>query len=117
MSDPLAMMERALAEHGAAALRAVHADLVAIERPDELGINALSWLGGRVSWHLRRAVLLKELEAADWNLGAVGASLRMGGAGNVTKVIRELGLADELEKARAEGKATQGVQRTKRGAK
>lgn len=100
-----------LLEDGPVAVLSTLADLLGTADLAELETNALSWIGNRVSYHLRRALLLRELEAADWNLGAVGAALRMGGAGNVTKAIRDLGLSDELEKARAAGKAKRGVKR------
>lgn len=100
-----------LLEHGPAAVLDTLADLLSTTDPADLETNTLSWLGNRVSYHLRRAVLLRELENAEWNLSAVAARLRVSSAGNVTKLIGDLGLRDELAKARAAGKARRGVRR------
>lgn len=111
--DVLDELLASLATHGDEALHLARAELIALERPADMGTNALSWLGGRVSWHLRRAVLLDALRANAWNLTAVATALGMSQAGNVTVVIRELGLENELGKARARGLAKRGHKRTK----
>lgn len=74
--------------------------------------NTLSALGNLVSKVVRRHVLLRELEAADWVLPTVSDRLRMGGSNNVTKAIAQLGLDAELKAARRAGKARQGRRHT-----
>lgn len=101
--DALDDLLAALDAHGDEALRLARAELVAMERPADMGTNALSWLGGRVSWHLRRAVLLHELTVAGWNLTVAAEKLRLGGPGNVVRLIRELDLRDEQKAAQRAG--------------
>jgi len=115
--DPLDELLAALATHGDEALHLARAELIALERPADMGTNALSWLGGRVSYHLRRAVLLDALRANDWNLTHTARVLR-DHSGNVSRHIRDLGLADELKKAKAAGCARVGARTAaERGAK
>lgn len=103
----------ALAEHGDAALRAAYADLEAIEDPADLGTNALSWLGNRVSYHLRRAVLRDELEAAAWSLTVAAQRLRLSYASNVVRLIHELDLRDAQKEAQRRGIGRPGGPRTR----
>lgn len=71
--------------------------------------NTLSWLGNRVSHYLRRALLLRELEAARWNMADVSRRLRLGyGSSPTLRAIRELGLTPEYETAKAAGKIKHG---------
>lgn len=85
------------------------ADLRKLGGPEEMGVNVLSWLGNRVSYHLRRRVLLNELEAAAWNMAAVSKRLRLGyGSGPALRSIRELGLTPEYEAAKTAGKIKRG---------
>lgn len=87
------------------------AELCGYADPADLEANTLSALGALASKAVRRRILLAELQAADWNLSAVSETLRMGGAGNVTKAIKDLGLERELAAARAAGKARPGGRR------
>lgn len=50
-----------------------------------------------------RALLLKTLREHDWNLSAAAVALRVNGSGNLLRAIRQLGLVDEYEAAKAEG--------------
>lgn len=112
--DALDAVLASLGAHGAEALRLARAELVALERPADMGTNALSWLGGRVSWHLRRAVLLDALRAHEWNLTRASEALDASSAGSLVRLIRDLGLSKEYAAARKMGAGKPGP---KRGAK
>lgn len=92
-----------LLQLGPEAILAAAAELVEANDPAELDRNTLSWLGARVSYHLRRAVLRRELVDAKWNLTAVSQRFGLGGAGNVVRLINELGLKDEQKAAQKQG--------------
>ncbi len=56
----------------------------------------------------QRKALLATLKERDWNLSATAEALDLGGSGNVIRAIHALGLDEEYEKARAQGKITPG---------
>lgn len=64
---------------------------------------SLSEIGDLISKKVRAGFLLAELQSSDWNMARCSERLRLGGTGNVLRAIRELGLSDEYEKAKAQG--------------
>lgn len=98
---------------GLAAVLAAAADLAGTADPSDFETNTLTWLGNRVSYHLRRALLLRELEAADWNLTVAAKALRVGGAGALSRTIRDLGLSDVYAAARKRGAGKPGPKSTR----
>jgi transcriptional regulator with GAF, ATPase, and Fis domain len=55
-----------------------------------------------------RKALLAELRRTDWNLSSTAEALGMTTGGNVLRAIRRLGLVDEYEAAKADGKIRPG---------
>lgn len=109
-----------LLEDGPAAVLSTLADLLGTADLAELDSNTLSWIGNRLSYYVRRSLLLKALEYADWNLTVTAERLRLGGPGNVVRLIRELDLRDMQKAAQREGKGRVGgarprVDKTERG--
>lgn len=88
---------------GMAAVLETAADLAGTADVSDFETNTLSWLGNRVSYHLRRAVLLKSLEEHAWNLAKTGEALHMGSTPHVLRAIRDLGLLEAYEKAKEAG--------------
>lgn len=78
-------------------------------------VNVLSALGNSFSEAVRRRLLLACLEAASWNMTAVSSALRLGGACNVARVMKDLGLGDLLAKARRSGLVRRGGRRVGAG--
>lgn len=75
-----------------------------------LGSSTIALIASLVSTSIRKRILLKELEAADWNLSRVAERCRM----NVSNLIRELravGLGELYDEMRAKGVVKQGVRR------
>jgi hypothetical protein len=68
----------------------------AVSRLTEIGNEAM------------RAALLNELIRTGWNLTETAATLRLDGPGNVARVARHLGLGDDLQRARDEGRVRRG---------
>jgi hypothetical protein len=67
--------------------------------------STLALVGNLVANGIRRRMLLKELQATGWNLRHASDRLRLGyGTGNILRAIRDLGLSDEYERIKAEGK-------------
>jgi len=67
--------------------------------------STLAIIGNLVSKGIRRRVLLQELQATGWNLCHASERLRLGrGTGNILRAIGDLGLSDEYERVKAEGK-------------
>lgn len=83
----------------------------------DYGSNALTAAGDLVSKALRRRILLRFCEALQWRLSDVSEVLGLGGAGNVTRMLVELGAGAELEAARVRGLALPGRQRGPRNKK
>ena len=73
--------------------------------------NALSAVGNLVSAAVRRDLLFKELESTGWNLSHTAERLRLGNTSHVLRAIRELGLVDEYEQAKREGRGQRGGRR------
>lgn len=55
-----------------------------------------------------RKALLDEVERADWNLSVVAESLRLECASNVARTMENIGLGEELQRAREAGKVARG---------
>lgn len=101
-----AIAERAqqLLDVGPLAILDATAELLEHVAPEDLETNTLSALGNLVSKALRRRVLLRELEAHRWNLAQVSTALRLGyGSAPTLRAIKDMGLSEEYEKARASG--------------
>lgn len=90
----------ALAKHGPAALEAARKEADAMS---VVFSNDLSYLGGCVSFHVRRLMLLDSLRSHGWNLSKTGEALHMGSNSHVLRAIRELALTGEYEAAKAAG--------------
>jgi len=58
-----------------------------------------------------RAALLDELIRTGWNLTETAATLRLDNPGNVARVARHLGLGDDLQRARDDGRVRRGRKR------
>lgn len=101
--EVIARWIRPLMNDGPAAVLDTLAELLGAADPADLETNTLSWLGNRVSYHLRRALLLKTLEGAGWNLTVAAEQLHIGGASAVSRTIRDLGLNEEYAAARKRG--------------
>lgn len=83
-------------------------ELLTIAEPADLQTNSLSWLGNRVSYHLRREVLLQTLDAVGWNLTRAAERLHTASSGSVVRLIRDLGLSGEYAAARKAGAGKRG---------
>jgi len=83
-------------------------DLLTTNDLTEFQTNSLSWVSNKVSFHLRRAVLLRELVAADWNLTVAAKNLRASSSGSVVRLIRDLDLSKEYAEARKRGRGRPG---------
>ena len=60
----------------------------------------------------QRAALLRELKRHDWVLKDVAEALEIGGTANLLRAIKQLGLVEEYEAAKAAGKITHGPRPT-----
>jgi hypothetical protein len=91
-------------------LQMMVASIATLRRADETapGLNALSTLANILSDEFRRQVLLEVLERNGWNLTVVANELRLGGAGNVSTLIRTLDLVPALRAAQMRGLALPG---------
>lgn len=56
----------------------------------------------------QRAALLKELKRHDWVLKDVAEAMDLNGTPNLLRAIKQLGLTEEYEAAKADGKITAG---------
>jgi len=65
-------------------------------------------VGRKAAHRAQRELLLRTLIANDWNLTHAGVALRMGGSMHVLRAIRKVGLIDEYETARSQGKLSPG---------
>lgn len=74
--------------------------------------SVLVAIGDAISREVRKRVLLQVLNESAWNMTRVSDVLQMGGASNVGRMVRELGLTDELDAARARGLAIPGKHRS-----
>jgi hypothetical protein len=103
MAAPPPTLSRVILDLGvpaaAAALRALAASLHSATP----AANAVTAAGQAASYGARQAVLRAILEQVGWNLTRAAEVLRMGGAGSVVKMLRDLDLQDEYRAARQAG--------------
>lgn len=83
---------------------------------DKAHARSLAEIGRDAARKAQREALLATLEACGWRLTEAGAAIGLnGGAGNVLRSIRSLGLSAEYEAAKAAGKIRHGgVRKSKR---
>jgi hypothetical protein len=99
--------------HGANALLQAAATLVVEADLELLPNNTLSTIGDLVSVAIRRALLLQQLEATDWNLAHTADKLRLGSTPNVLREIKRLDLSAEYERAKLQGRITRSGHRVR----
>lgn len=69
---------------------------------------SLAKIGREAAHKAQREALLAALEAHDWHLSAVAKATGLHNASNVIRSIRTLGLTEEYEAAKADGKIPKG---------
>lgn len=96
--------------------RAFAAALATPARATSAPSRSLAEIGRDAARKAQREALLATLEACGWRLTEAGAAIGLnGGAGNVLRSIRSLGLSAEYEEAKAAGKIRHGgVRKSKR---
>jgi hypothetical protein len=106
-SDTAAMIEAAVRSGPAALQKGVAAFAEQAAAGHET--NTVTAMGSLVSAALRRELLLAALELNEWNLARTADFIGAGSsAAPVLRMIRDLGLTEEYEKARAGGRIKPG---------
>lgn len=70
--------------------------------------SVLTETGDRAARDAKRTLLLATLQTNEWNLTAAARALRMTGAPDVIRAIKDLGLENEYEAARKRGDVSPG---------
>lgn len=107
-NEPGVISPEMFLSYAPSAILEVAADLVEGEGLSSRAGNTLSAVGNLVSVAVRRALLREALHRKSWNLTAVGVEFGLGGSGNVLRMIRDLGLEEELDAARRDGSVKRG---------